>query len=366
MLEKVIKLSLDPTAYTAVQGGIPESTTLLECKWDKIFYTGGASVGKIIAKKAAETLTPVCLELGGRNPAIITKNADPRMAARRLLWAKLHNAGQVCVSQNYILVDKDVLPFLIDELKAAIREFYPKGMKESEDYARIINDKQFQRLKKMLDSTDGKILIGGTMDAASKFMEVTVVQVSSPSDSLLADESFGPLMPILPVENLDEAIRIANEVHSTPLGVYAFGSTADTDKILAQTRSGGASINDGFFHGSIPTLEFGGVGDSGNGSYRGKASFDCFTHRRGITYTPSWAEALLSIRYPPYAGKLRQFKFLNELKPSFNREGRVKRNPVSWLFGFVTDVVVKGWKNWWVVLITVLALRQLAIKTGRL
>ena len=365
-MEKVLASSLDPSAFTVVQGAIPESTALLECKWDKIFYTGGASVGTIVAKKAAETLTPVTLELGGRNPAIVTKNADPRLAARRLLWAKLHNAGQVCISQNYILVDKDVLPFLISELGAAIREFYPKGTRDSPDYGRIINERQFQRLKGMLDATEGKIVIGGAMDAASKYLDITVVVVSEPTDALLTDESFGPLIPLLPVDNLDQAIRIANQVHSTPLGVYAFGSTADTDKILAQTRSGGASINDGYFHGSIPTLEFGGVGDSGQGSYRGKSSFDCFTHRRAVTYTPAWAEALLSIRYPPYAGKLRQFKFLNEMKPDFDREGRLRRSVFAKTWALLRAVFVRGWDNWFVVLIAALAVRQWLVRSGRL
>lgn len=366
VMQHIIETYLDPSAYAVVQGAIPESTALLECKWDKIFYTGNGVVGTIIAKKAAETLTPVCLELGGRNPAIVTKNADPRLAARRLLWAKIHNAGQVCISQNYILVDKEVLPFLITELKAAIKEFFPKGMRESEDYGRIVNDRQFQRLKKMLDSSSGKILIGGTMDASTKYLELTVVEVSSPSDSLLADESFGPLMPILPVENLDEAIRIANDVDATPLGVYAFGSKADTTKILAQTRSGGASINDGFFHGSIPTLEFGGVGASGQGSYRGKASFDCFTHRRAVTTTPSWAEALLNVRYPPYTGKMKQVKFMNEQKPNFDRTGTVKRSAVSWVVKSLLKVASVGIKNWLVIALTVLAYRQWLIRQGSL
>lgn len=178
----------------------------------------------------------------------------------------------------------------------------------------------------MLDSTDGKIVLGGTMDVDQLFIEPTVVLVSSTKDSLLQDESFGPLIPILPVDNLDEAISIANEVHETPLGVYAFGSKAETDKILAGTRSGGASVNDGFFHGIIPNFPFGGVGDSGTGAYRGKASFDCFTHRRSITRTPSWMESLLAVRYPPFAGtsKLDQFNKMGLLKPDFDRQGKKK------------------------------------------
>jgi beta-apo-4'-carotenal oxygenase len=230
VLQQIFAKALDPSAYTVVQGGVPETTCLLEQKWDKIFYTGNATVGTIIAKKAAETLTPVVLELGGKNPAIVTKNADPRLAARRLLWAKTLNAGQVCVSQNYILVHRDIFAGLIAELKVALQEFYPDGVKKSPDYGRIVNQRQFLRLKKMLDESRGKILIGGTMDEDDLFIEPTVVQVPDLNDSLVKDESFGPFIPILQFDDLDEALRISNEVHDTPLGVYAFGSKKETDK----------------------------------------------------------------------------------------------------------------------------------------
>lgn len=229
-MQKIIAESLDPSCYTCIQGAIPETTALLDQKWDKIFYTGSANVGTIIAKKAAETLTPVTLELGGRNPAIITKHADPKLAARRLLWAKTLNAGQVCVSQNFTLVDKEMLQPFVQELRNSLKEFYPMGVKESPDYGRIVNLRQFQRLKKMLDESKGKILIGGTMDERELFIEPTVVLVDSLEDSLIVDESFGPLLPVYAVQDLDEAIRIANEVHDTPLGLYPFGTQQEMDK----------------------------------------------------------------------------------------------------------------------------------------
>lgn len=297
IVQKICESALDPSCYAIVQGGIPESTLLLNEKWDKIFYTGGATVGKIVAKKAAETLTPVTLELGGRNPAIVTKNADVRLAARRLLWGKTLNAGQVCVSQNYIIIDQSVLPGFLAEFKNAMAEFFPQGAKHSQDYGRIINDRSFQRLKKMVDESEGKILLGGGMDEAEKFIEPTVVQVSSATDSMLVEESFGPLIPILPVPDLDSAIRIANEVSNTPLGLYPFGTAKETARILNETRSGGATVNDAFFHASIPTLPFGGVGESGQGSYRGRASYETFTHRRSVVTTPAWMESLLGVRY---------------------------------------------------------------------
>jgi beta-apo-4'-carotenal oxygenase len=305
VLRKLVEDALDPETYAVVNGGVEETTVALNEKWDKIFFTGSAQVGSIIAKKAAETLTPVCLELGGRNPAIITENADPRLAARRLLWAKCFNTGQACLSQNYVMVDKTILPAFIEELKKALQEFFPTGAKDSPDFGRIVNNSHFHRIKKMLDESKGKIIMGGLMDETENFIDVTIIQVDRTDDSLIKSESFGPLIPILPVSSLDEAIRIANSVHSTPLGVYPFGNKAETSRVLQEVASGGASINDGYFHACVATLPFGGVGDSGQGAYHGKASFDTFTHRRSFTTTPSWMEGFLSFRYPPYsAGKV--------------------------------------------------------------
>ncbi|KAI4204635.1 MAG: hypothetical protein LQ350_000950 [Teloschistes chrysophthalmus] len=331
VLQHIVETSLDVSCFGVVQGAIPETSALLEEKWDKIFYTGSANVGKIIAKKAAETLTPVTLELGGRNPAIVTKHANVQLAAKRLLWGKIMNAGQVCISQNYIMVDKEILASFIVELKVTMKQFFPNGIKDSDDYARIINGKQWSRLKSMLDSTKGEIIMGGDMDESQRYMEPTVVLVDSPKDPLVAEESFGPLIPILPVEDLDTAIRIANEVHRTPLGLYPFGNKQETDQIMRETQSGGVSVNDALFHGTIPTLPFGGVGDSGQGAYRGRSSFDCFSHRRSVTTTPGWMEGLLDVRYPPYEGKLAKFKKMSELKPNFDRDGKVKFSVASYI-----------------------------------
>jgi beta-apo-4'-carotenal oxygenase len=338
VMQKILTTSLDPSCYRVINGGIPETQALLAEKWDKIFFTGSANVGKIIAKAAAPSLTPVTLELGGRNPAIVTKRADIHLVARRLLWGKILNAGQVCISQNYILVDKDVASTLVAELKDVMVEFFPDGAKQSPDYGRIISPQQFSRIKKMLDSTSGKIVIGGTMDAEQKFIEPTVIEVSDPSDPLITDESFGPLIPIMPVENLDEAIRIANSVQATPLGLYPFGSKDEVAKILREVRSGGASVNDAFAHGIIPTLAFGGVGDSGSGAYRGRASFDCFVHRRSMTSTPGWLEKWLAVRYPPYKGKYEQYARMSVSKPDFDREGNIR-------FGLTRYILTLGSGN---------------------
>ncbi|PSK58598.1 Aldehyde dehydrogenase, dimeric NADP-preferring [Elsinoe australis] len=359
VLQQVVEKSLDPESYAVVNGSIPESSALLDLKWDKIFYTGGASVGKIIAKKAAETLTPVTLELGGKNPAIVTASADPRLAARRLLWAKGLNAGQVCVSQNYILVERSMMPALVEEFKTALKTFYPGGVKDSPDYSRIVNERQFLKLKKMLDGSSGKILAGGMMDQETKYIEPTLIEVSNPDDTLLIDESFGPLIPIVPYDDLNLAIKLANQVDPTPLGVYPFGSKSEIDQILKGTRSGGVSINDGFYHASIPTLEFGGVGSSGQGAYRGKASFDSFTHRRAITHTPGWAESLLDIRYPPYKGKIEKLARFTDLKPDFDRDGKIRaRGVVRWLLGLGGNTITEGVVRWTVVLVAAFAAKK--------
>lgn len=342
VLQKIIAKVLDPTCYTVVQGGVPETQALLHEKWDKIFFTGSANVGKIVAKAAAPSLTPVALELGGRNPAIVTNNADIRLTARRLLWGKTLNAGQVCISQNYILADKSIVSPLVKELEVAYKEYFPQGAKDSPDYARIVNAQSYTRLKKMLDSTSGKIVLGGTMDAEQHFIEPTVVVVDSPSDSLITEESFGPLIPILPVTDLTEAIHIANSVDSTPLALYPFGTKTETERILTECRSGGASINDAYFHGSIPTLSFGGVGSSGSGAYRGKASFDCFVHRRSVTVTPGWIERFLSIRYPPYTGKYDQWARTGVLTPDFDREGQVRRSRLKTILTLGTGGWLRG------------------------
>ena len=322
VIERIVSGYLDSTCYTCVQGAVAETTALLDERWDKIFYTGSVTVGKIIAKKAAETLTPCTLELGGKNPAVVTRNANLRLAARRLLWGKIHNAGQICLSQNYILIDKTVLAEFMLETKVALGEFYPDGAESSPNYGRIANQRQWQRLKDLVDDSDGKVLMGGTMDEANLFIEPTVIQVKNINDSLMTNENFGPIITILPVENVSEAIRIANEVQKTPLATYCFGTKSETNRVLNEIRSGGASVNDAWVHGTVPTLALGGVGESGSGAYRGRASFECFSHRKSYTTTPSWGERLLTLRYPPYDGKLETYQKITSLRPSFDREGK--------------------------------------------
>ncbi|KAK8081912.1 Beta-apo-4'-carotenal oxygenase [Apiospora saccharicola] len=333
VLTEIVEKYLDPSAYTTVNGRVPETTALLEEKWEKIFYTGGVNVAKIISKKAAETLTPVCLELGGKNPAFVTKNADIRLAARRLMWSKTVNAGQVCISQNYVLCHRDVVDSLINMMNVTYDDFFPKGAKVSPDYARVVNVQQFDRLKAMLDNTNGKIVLGGDMDRDDLYIGPTVVLVDSAEDRMIQEESFGPIWAILPYDDLDAAINTVRKVDYTPLSLMTFGSKSENEKVLNSITSGGATINDGFMHAAVNTLPFGGVGQSGTGSYRGKHSFDCFTHRRTVVETPLWMDSLLRVRYMPFRqADLKQFQWMNGSKPDFDRSGKRIRGLGYWLW----------------------------------
>lgn len=235
VIKDIVESSLDPTAYRVVNGAVPETSALLDQKWDKIFYTGGAQVARIISKKAAENLTPVALELGGRNPAFVTRNADIKLAAKRLLWGKTINAGQVCLSQNYVLVEREVVDDFIKQLNVAFNQTFPNGAKASPDLARVVNERHFLRMKKMVDESKGKIVMGGQMDQSDLFIEPTAVLVSSPDDRMVTEESFGPVFAILPFDTLGEAIEIANVVDPTPLALFGFGTRDEFNRSKSNT-----------------------------------------------------------------------------------------------------------------------------------
>jgi beta-apo-4'-carotenal oxygenase len=328
LIQEVIEAALDPTCYTTVQGAVTETQALLAEKWDKIFFTGSPTVGRIVAKAAALHMTPVVLELGGLNPAIVTRNADLRVAARRLLWAKTLNGGQTCTAQNYVLIEKSILPQFVEELKKTYKSFYPEGSSQESGYTRVINERAFHRLKGMLDDSKGKIIFGGTVDEKDRYIEQTFVQVDSIEDSLIVNEAFGPLCGVIAVENFDEAIETARKVQDTTLGLSVFGNSEEHQKAMAVFRSGSVSLNDAQPH--INTLPFGGVGESGTGAYRGRSTFDVFVHRRPYTKTPGWMDLLLDARYPPYTSiKLRKVAFIMGGTPDFDREGRQSR--FTWL-----------------------------------
>lgn len=245
VLAKIIESSLDPSAYACIQGAIDETTALLDQKWDKVAYTGGIPVGKIIAKKMAETLTPVLLELGGINPAIVTSSANVDMAAKRLLWGKTLNGGQVCLCQNYIVVPEDQMTTFVDATKKYLKQFFPDGTKGSSDYSRIVNERAFDRIMGILKQTKGKVIIGGASDRSQLWIEPTLILLDDTDDILMREEVFGPLQAIIPVKSDEEALEIARKFSDNSLTLFAFGEKKETDKVLDSCRSGMCSINDG-------------------------------------------------------------------------------------------------------------------------
>lgn len=230
VLKHIFDDYLDPECYACVNGALQETKFVMDLKFDKVVFTGGKKTGAIIATKAAQSLTPVLLELGGQNPAFVTKNADVKVAARRLLWQKCLNAGQVCLSHNYVLIERSLVSNFIAEVNAQYRVFMPKGAKASPDFSRIVNRAHFDRIKAMLDNTKGKVVMGGSVDESDLFIEPTAVLVDSIDDSMMVEESFGPIWSIMPYDSLDEAIKLANTVDPTPLALYTFGSDAENQK----------------------------------------------------------------------------------------------------------------------------------------
>ncbi|KAF5127660.1 Beta-apo-4'-carotenal oxygenase [Metarhizium anisopliae] len=334
ILKKIFDEYLDPDCYVCVNGALEETKHVMEHKFDKIVFTGGKKTGAIIATKAAQSLTPVLLELGGQNPAFITKNGDVKLAARRLLWQKCLNAGQVCLSHNYVLIERPVLNEFIAEVNKQYRTFMPKGAKDS-DLSRIVNKGHFDRLMRMLNNSKGKIVMGGGSDEEKLWIEPTAVLVDDVEDTMMAEESFGPIWSIMPFDNLDEAIDIANKVDPTPLALFTFGSNEENNKVLNNVTSGGATVNDAFFHAMINATPLGGIGSSGQGSYHGYYSFKAFSHQRVITQVPKWAEKVLRVRYMPYSwDELSRYRMMNGQKPNFDREGNVTQGLKYWL-GFL-------------------------------
>jgi aldehyde dehydrogenase (NAD+) len=292
---------LDPAAVAVVEGGVPETTALLAQRFDHIFYTGNGRVGRIVLHAAAEHLTPVTLELGGKSPAIVAADADLAVAARRIAWGKFFNAGQTCVAPDHVLVHRSVHARFVTELAKAVRQFYGSDPRQSADYARIVNDQHFTRVTGLLDAGGyDRIVTGGDRDAVSRYLAPTVVDGAREDSALMGEEIFGPVLPILPVDDVTAAVAHVNS-GDKPLALYAFTGDQDTvDQILRDTSSGGVLINHTLLQLSVPGLPFGGVGQSGMGAYHGRWGFETFSHRRAVLHKP--AKPDLPVQYPPYTG----------------------------------------------------------------
>ncbi|KAI7856525.1 Aldehyde/histidinol dehydrogenase [Circinella umbellata] len=300
-LGRVLPQYLDKRAYAVINGAVPETTTLLEQRFGHIFYTGNGLVGKIVMTAAAKHLTPVTLELGGKSPAIVAPDADFNITAHRLLWGKFFNAGQTCVAPDYVLVSKDQTERLVVAFRKVILEYYGTNPQKSESYGRVVNTRQFDRLKNVLDKLDSKsIVIGGENDRDDLYIAPTVVSPVQVTDNIMQDEIFGPILPIVPVKDMDEAIEIVNS-KDQPLALYIFSNSAKTyNNILDKTNSGGALVNDTLMHLQELSLPFGGVGPSGMGNYHGERSFETFTHERSTMIKSTAFESVIAARYPPY------------------------------------------------------------------
>lgn len=308
LLSDLLTDALDNDVFFAVNGAIPETTELLNQKFDKIMYTGNGMVGTIIAKKAAETLTPVILELGGKSPGFVfdINKKDIPTLAKRILWGKFTNAGQTCVAIDYLLVEESIKGPLVDELIKQAEVFF-ESPDHSSDITHIIHDRAYTNLVKTIKSTKGKIVSGGKTDDATRFIEPTIIDNVKFGDSTMRQELFGPVLPILTYSDLESTVKSVVKQHDTPLALYCFTSgkasrstNPKIEYITKHIRSGGVVINDTLIHVALPNAPFGGVGMSGYGSYHGYFSYRSFTHERTFVEQAFWNDAILKSRYPPY------------------------------------------------------------------
>ncbi|MFM8545110.1 MAG: aldehyde dehydrogenase family protein [Vulcanococcus sp.] len=304
LLERLVGSAFEPTAVQVVLGDGTAAAALLQERFDHIFFTGGERVGRLVMAAAAQHLTPVTLELGGKSPAVVLNDADLTVTSRRLVWGKCLNAGQTCIAPDYLLVQRGVAAPLIEKLRARINQCFGDDPLASPDLASIVNGAQFERLQGLLQGAQerGQVLCGGQSDAGSRRMAPTLIRVESFDDPLMAEELFGPLLPVLEVDDLQQAMGWIN-ARPKPLALYLFSSSGEAQRhLLEGTSSGGVCLNDVVMQVSVPELPFGGVGNSGMGSYHGEAGFQTFSHRRSVLRRPFQLD--VPLRYPPYGQRL--------------------------------------------------------------
>jgi len=297
-MARLVPQYLDTRAVAVVEGAVPETTELLAQRWDHIFFTGNGRVGRIVAAAAVQHLTPVTLELGGKSPVYVDDSVDILAAARRIAWGKFMNAGQTCVAPDYVLATSSVAARLADALRVAIRELYGDDPAQSPDYGRIVDDRQFTRLTGLLDGA-GTTAVGGVQDAAGRYLAPTVLTDVPRDAAVMAEEIFGPILPIVPVTGLDDAIRFIR-AGDKPLALYAFTERAAVRRrILTETSSGAVGFGVPAAHLAVGGLPFGGVGESGVGAYHGERSLRVFSHEKAVLSKPL-APDTMKLIYPPY------------------------------------------------------------------
>ncbi|RIV68722.1 aldehyde dehydrogenase [Flagellimonas aequoris] len=309
IIAEIIKKVFPPEYVAVVEGGVEVSTELLAEKWDYIFFTGSTQVGKIVYKSAAEHLTPVTLELSGKNPCVVDETAQIKLAAKRITWGKFLNAGQTCIAPDYILVHESKKEALVQALKDKITEFYGEKIEESPDFARITTAKHYSGLKAKLEGQN--ILFGGHWTDDTQYIAPTLVENPGMDSALMAGEIFGPILPIIPYTTENEMHDIITR-YGKPLAFYVFSNNNNFQKrMMAQYPFGGGTINDTVIHISNKKLPFGGVGSSGIGGYHGRFSFDLFSHKKSIVKRGTWLD--VPIRYAPYKIPLRWAKRIKHL-----------------------------------------------------
>ena len=300
LIKKLIEEYFPPEIVQVFEGDGNIAADLMTRQFDHVFFTGGENIGKKVMEAASKNLTPVTLELGGKSPAVVIDGANLEVTAKRVIWGKSLNAGQTCIAPDHLLVEDKLFDSLISNLINSINDFYGNTPLDSKHLGSIINEKQFNRLNNLLTQAkkNNQIIYGGDSNEKEKRISPTLIKIDNRNDPLMKEELFGPLLPILSIKNLDQAISDF-KLLPKPLALYLFGGgEKEQGKVLSMTTSGGVCFNDVVLQAGIPELPFGGVGTSGMGKYHGKAGFDNFTHYKSVLKRPFWLD--LNFRYPPY------------------------------------------------------------------
>lgn len=306
VIRSIVEQCFDPKFVAVIEGGAETAQALLDERFDHVFFTGGTATGRLVMQAAARHLTPVTLELGGKNPCLVDVDMDLEVTARRVVWGKFYNAGQSCVAVDYLLVDRRIKDQLLERILDTVRRFYGDNPAASPDYGRIISVSHVDRLAGLLST--GRILTGGTIDRMRRYIAPTIIDGIRGNEPVMADEIFGPILPVIAYDDLDHAVAFVNK-RPDPLALYVFSrSRTLQERVLSRIPSGGACVNDVVLHFTVPSLPFGGVGESGLGKYHGKAGFNTFSHERSLLRNRFFADIIL--RYPPYRDHL---KFIKKL-----------------------------------------------------
>lgn len=295
VLEKMICSTFDERYIYVVQGNREVNQELLSRRFDVIFFTGSPALGRKVMEAASKTLTPVVLELGGKSPCVVDASADIKMAARRIAWGKTLNAGQTCIAPDYLLIHSALKERFVEAFRQELRSLHGKDIKRSKHFVRMVNDKAFERVSSYLEC--GRVVAGGSVDASERYIEPTLLADVDLDSPVMQEEIFGPVLPMIPFDSTDEAIKFINS-REKPLALYYFGRESEGWRVVRRTSAGGSCINDTIMHIANENIPFGGVGNSGMGSYHGRLSFDAFSHRRSVVATPTWLD--LPFRYMPY------------------------------------------------------------------